>query len=95
MSSQSAHPQIALYAIQPRQIANTDSSVAATASKPISTMATIGAPRIHATEDDAVKASPMACAKRLGGPGTWREWKFAFRPRNRVSTADVATRVTN
>ena len=70
MSLQSAHPQIALYAMQPRHTANAASSVAATASRPITTIATLGAPRIQAIEAEAVNARPMAWANRLGGPGT-------------------------
>jgi len=37
MSSQSAQPHSALWAMHPRQMANTDSSVAATTSAPTST----------------------------------------------------------
>ena len=56
---------------QPRQIANTDSSVAATSSIATSTPAAVVAPASHRIVAAVVIAAPMPCAKRLGGPGTY------------------------
>ena len=57
---------------QPKQMARTDSSVAATTTRPTSTAASPAAPASHATSAPTVSVAPMPWAKRLGGPGTQR-----------------------
>src|SRR3954471_6590843 len=57
---------------QPRQSAKTDSSVAATTSRPTRTSAAPVSPNPSAsTAADVVNAAPMPCAKRFGGPATY------------------------
>ena len=59
-------------ALHPRQMPNTDSSVAATINSPMSRSANPSAPRTQATRAAVVTVVPIACANRLGGPGTSR-----------------------
>lgn len=58
-------------ALQPRHRANTDSSVAATARAPSTIQAASGASKTSASAAAVTEnTAPIACAKRLGGPGT-------------------------
>ena len=74
---------------QPRQNANTDSSVAATTSRATNTPAAVVSPASHRIVAVVVITAPMPCAKRFGGPATYFGSPGATRIARRASGLSV------
>ena len=89
--------------VQPRQKANTDSSVAATTIIATSTRAArVASNATAATSAATLSVAPMPCANRFGGPGTHRGATGSLGVMTRVtswpsglSVGPVSTRATN